>query len=392
MNPLTQQYGEINLSILHKLQAAIEEDPLQDLTHVLESHIIYYQRSVQKILIPIELSVSQSLASTEAESSPLPAKSSYLPHAETMSSERKKNINSATFTLSPQSSEPQSAPRMPDNINILPPYQSHVQPLPNNHSWEELFAMIPHGDVVWELYSRKIVKVTDTIVVKMGRGVDDFRDEVMLMEFVRKSTSIPIPEVYGFHYNEDDECFIFMSYIEGRTLQSIWSSLGPDGRKTVEDQLGRYIGQLRSFAPPSQVCFGSLATGICRDARRNERQCSSISSERQFNEFLGKFSLRRNSDHVRMLLSSLKENHRIVLTHGDLHPRNIIIKDNTIAGIIDWELGGWYPEYWEYVKGVNSTCEGWWEHLASITGEYKFEWAIDCHLNYFIVNSPISSL
>ena len=58
-----------------------------------------------------------------------------------------------------------------------------------------------------------------------------------------------------------------------------------------------------------------------------------------------------------MLLSSLKENHRIILTHGDLHPRNIIIKDNTIAGIIDWELGGWYLEYWEYVKGVNSTCE-----------------------------------
>ena len=270
LNPFTQQYGEINLSVLRKLQAAIEEDPLQDLTHVLESHLIYYQRSVQKILISIEHSISQSLASTETESSPLPAKSSYLPCAEMISSKWTKNINSATFTLSPQSNEPQSAPRMPDNINILPPYQSHVQPLPNNHSWEELFAMIPHGDVVWELYSRKIVKVTDTIVMKMGRAVDDFRDEVMLMEFVRKSTSIPIAEVYGFHHNEDDECYIFMSYIEGHTLQSIWLSLGSDGRKTIEDQLRPYIGQLRSLAPPSQVYFGSLVTGICHDARRNE--------------------------------------------------------------------------------------------------------------------------
>ena len=130
--------------------------------------------------------------------------------------------------------------------------------------------MIPHDDIVWELYSRKIVKVMDTIVMKMGRAVDDFRDEVMLMEFVRKSTSIPIAEVYGFHHNEDDECYIFMSYIEGHTLQSIWLSLGSDGRKTIEDQLRPYIGQLRSLAPPSQVYFGSLVTGICHDARRNE--------------------------------------------------------------------------------------------------------------------------
>ena len=42
--------------------------------------------------------------------------------------------------------------------------------------------------------------------------------------------------------------------------------------------------------------------------------------------------------------------HRIVFSHGDLRPANIIVKDGHITGIIDWELGGWYPEYWEFVK------------------------------------------
>jgi hypothetical protein len=69
------------------------------------------------------------------------------------------------------------------------------------------------------------------------------------------------------------------------------------------------------------------------------------------------------------------------------------VQGDKVTGIIDWELGGWYPEYWEYVKGFNNFkgCKGWYEHLGSITGEYKEEWAIDKHLDYLIVNSPTKS-
>ena len=44
----------------------------------------------------------------------------------------------------------------------------------------------------------------------------------------------------------------------------------------------------------------------------------------------------------------------IRFTHGDLTLRNIMISGapgaQKIAGIIDWEQAGWYPEYWEYCK------------------------------------------
>lgn len=47
-----------------------------------------------------------------------------------------------------------------------------------------------------------------------------------------------------------------------------------------------------------------------------------------------------------------------VLTHGDLRPANIIGQlqsDNvfTITGLIDWEYGGFYPEYWESTKATD---------------------------------------
>ncbi|KAF3940906.1 hypothetical protein ABW19_dt0201546 [Dactylella cylindrospora] len=45
---------------------------------------------------------------------------------------------------------------------------------------------------------------------------------------------------------------------------------------------------------------------------------------------------------------------RIVFTHSDLTPRNILVDGETgrITGIIDWDSAGWNVEWWEGVKGV----------------------------------------
>ena len=53
-NSITSQYGEINSSVLRQLQAALQEDPLQDLTSFLESKLLFYQRSLKKIQVSIE--------------------------------------------------------------------------------------------------------------------------------------------------------------------------------------------------------------------------------------------------------------------------------------------------------------------------------------------------
>ncbi|KAH8673400.1 hypothetical protein BX600DRAFT_455187 [Xylariales sp. PMI_506] len=63
----------------------------------------------------------------------------------------------------------------------------------------------------------------------------------------------------------------------------------------------------------------------------------------------------------------LKHNRRdtpatFVLTHGDLTPRNILVKDGAITGIVDWEKSGFFPEYAEYAFAM-SLChehEKWW--------------------------------
>lgn len=56
-----------------------------------------------------------------------------------------------------------------------------------------------------------------------------------------------------------------------------------------------------------------------------------------------------------------------------------------ITGLVDWEYSGWYPEYWEYVKALNSIgtdeheFSDWWKFLPTASiGQCSEEWAIDC--------------
>ena len=81
----------------------------------------------------------------------------------------------------------------------------------------------------------------------------------------------------------------------------------------------------------------------------------------------------------------MSSGHRIVLTHADLHPGNIIIDKRAggeiTVGIIDWELGGFYPEYWEHLKALNlrdiGNTSDWWDYLPSATTGYNFEVVVD---------------
>ena len=40
-------------------------------------------------------------------------------------------------------------------------------------------------------------------------------------------------------------------------------------------------------------------------------------------------------------------------THGGPSPLNILVRGEHIVGIIDWEMAGWLPDYWEYTSAIN---------------------------------------
>jgi hypothetical protein len=186
---------------------------------------------------------------------------------------------------------------------------------------------------------------------------------------------------------------MFYSATDGDPLSSVWALLSNAEQLQVQQQLQAIFSALRGIALPSAPATLGFA-GKVKYCRRHIREATNLSSEKEFNDFLLVPLLPRiSSQYYYLVRSKMKDDHRIVFTHGDLHPRNIMVARDTeaetvtITGLLDWELGGWYPEHWEYVKALNtlSTLDGdedaaltdWWMYLPPVITGYDAEWALD---------------
>ncbi|KAK1141722.1 hypothetical protein N8T08_008820 [Aspergillus melleus] len=222
-----------------------------------------------------------------------------------------------------------------------------------------------------------------------------------------------------------------MSRIPGEPLDSIWNTLGESHKASVREQLDAIVDNFRSIpAPPTHECQGVFGGGNprrCKDARRRVRVAEGpINNEDEFNQFLASNSLRAESGNIAMLRTYLEANHKLVMTHGDLHPRNIMVEVTpqplhqdgndalsqrplntvgntdslptahvTIKAVLDWEMCGWYPDYWEYVKALNTISPGdgfddWWAYLPPRIGQMAWvnrdRWVFT--LEYTLRTSP----
>lgn len=173
------------------------------------------------------------------------------------------------------------------------------------------------------------------------------RCEIATLQFA-KDAGIPVPDVYGFG-KRSGETYIEMEYIEGNTLEDVWESLSHETRIDMARQLGRLVKIMRALPPPPNF-IGGFALDELRDFRHNDVFVRpACRNEEEFNAYLTE-EPQIPASVKRAFLRGIGTAHKIVFSHCDLAPRNIMVRDNRIVALIDWEAAGWYPEYWEYVK------------------------------------------
>ncbi|KAK0612692.1 hypothetical protein DIS24_g12020 [Lasiodiplodia hormozganensis] len=155
-----------------------------------------------------------------------------------------------------------------------------------------------------------------------------------------------------------------MDYIEGDCLEDVWPDMSPEQKKGIALELKEILIRMRKYVsedgeewdiePPEGVGIG--VHGLVRDLRRHDSKTGfHCEDEATFNEFLlAGLPKSTPSDKREQLANGLRSDHRICFTHADLSTRNIIVKGDKIQALLDWEYGGWYPEYWEYVKFLYS--------------------------------------
>jgi hypothetical protein len=231
-------------------------------------------------------------------------------------------------------------------------------------------------------FTRHVTRVDDNTVRKR-KHADVIAREVEAMQYVQANTSIPIPKILSQEpHIPDNEASFTMTYIPGVTLCKAWDEMTDEKRNTVLTELRGYVGQLRALPPPRPI-IGSVSGGPVVDQRVNGgNPCGPFSSESDFNHvLLGVLVNFPNSPYLQSAVSAQSDNHEILFTHGDLGSQNILVDPEAghVNAIIDWEMAGWMPEYWEYRKaryaGYN---EEWWVPIVDqFIPKYEKEWAAD---------------
>ena len=237
----------------------------------------------------------------------------------------------------------------------------------------------------------KVVKVGEHFVVKYGRHVSLI--EADNMKYLSTETVVPVPKFYAsMMAPEMDRLFIVMEYIEGQTLAQALPSLTSTERQNVFDQIQEILSHLRNLPPPDYL--GSIGRrpfgdGIFYTNPVDQATCGPFASQDEMNEGM----LRRLAEtcvpsHInllRKLIDSTLRNHRTVFTHADLQPKNIMLRRTGTKQdgsrifdikIIDWEMSGWYPEFWEFCNATvwDGSMPEWLEAIQNMLTVYPKEY------------------
>lgn len=196
-----------------------------------------------------------------------------------------------------------------------------------------------------------VYKVDATTIVKSSDSVR--LSEAATMKFVQAHTTIPVPEVYNAYRDpETGHTRIIMQLVEGDCLEDVWDKFDESQKQSIIDQLRGFFTQMRNIKGPFVGCIDGTA---CEDNIFTDLSYGPYENEDQFNEGIVRAlkGCRQGSwvDLVCEMVRTFKD-HEIVFTHGDFAPRNILVQGTKVVAVLDWEMSGFYPEYWEYVKAL----------------------------------------
>ena len=270
--------------------------------------------------------------------------------------------------------------------------QTHMLGVESSSLWSKLYGVIDASEVIWRnglSGGVAVIKCSSDTVVKMIPKFEDFTEYTALQYLRRHVPDIPIPEPLGAMTSKQT-AYIFMSLILGLTLESVWAQLPNEQKLSLSNQLNEIFMELRQIQIPKDWIFGGVGGEGCKVSRRHTRISQKpIRSPAEFEAFIFSNPLFGGSVYIR-LLRSMSQSHpsRIVFSHRDLRPANIVVLPDqqgnySISGILDWEMSGFYPDYWESVKATNTMSpqeeDDWYLHLPACASPttYPLHWLLD---------------
>ncbi|KAH8665692.1 kinase-like domain-containing protein [Tricladium varicosporioides] len=265
--------------------------------------------------------------------------------------------------------------------------------------WKTLFQIAISRHIPSRRHSNSsIIYLSSTTLVKYGCTVH-LSEASALLFLASFAPNIPIPKLHcAFRDDKNGKTYIVMKRIDGQSLSDTWSDRSRKEKDRLLAQVKSIFGELRALKKPpgkgitdEAVCAAD--GGKLHDHRiwnaAGEKGLGPFSNDAEFNLFLRNGV--SNTDSIidpekKAEIQKLIEMHReseegkmkTVFTHGDVSLSNILVKEGKVVGIVDWEMAGWYPWYWEYTTAINTHyIKGWREEIGKFLDEWPQEKEMD---------------
>jgi hypothetical protein len=206
--------------------------------------------------------------------------------------------------------------------------------------------------------------------------------EASTPQFISQHTSIPVPKVYCA-FTRKGETYIVMEKIRGEILGKGWVNRSDDSKPKLFSQLRGIVKDMRAILPPKGQGVSNVNGGPIYNTRLTGKLNSHgpLKDIHDFHRYTRQ-GLEADPNHdpeVSELIALQDRAWPPVLTYGDLSSLNILVRDDTIVGIIGWEMAGWYPSYWEYVTAsqVNPWNLFWIDEIDKFLDPMPEEFRMD---------------
>lgn len=173
-----------------------------------------------------------------------------------------------------------------------------------------------------------VTAISNEHVVKFGYSVtmDEFRNQASAFELLKEVENIRVPQPFSF-FQKGNIGYLVMEYIHGKEKQRF--------EQTLTDKVMELLHIFTGFTSdkPGSLC-GSPCRGLLWSEYHDFVPTGIEDIEQHFRERLDEGS--------KLALRDFP----LVLVHGDLSARNIIICDDKVC-ILDWASAGYFPRLFE---------------------------------------------
>lgn len=262
-----------------------------------------------------------------------------------------------------------------NNVTVISPLSETMRDLmPQHDSISEAFPqairdLFEYGEILFCSFSDFVVKCSNNIVAKSRVSDSEtnlLRKEMKTLQYLEEySPDVPAPRVHGM-ISIGATYVLFMTYFPAVTLEKAWPTLDVVQKLQVQGQLEGIMRKLRQCRQAPGLPFGAVdGSGVSENRFMDICQATeSITTEEELDNFTFPMYPQAGPNYIEIFRRILPiSNSGSVLTHGDFRPANIIVDFNgdgcRVTGIIDWEMAGFYPDYYEANRAANLLLPDW---------------------------------